>query len=85
MEKLIAIILALVAIAGGGLYYSNNQSTKAPVKSTVNQQVTPENTSNQAALVTTDASIDSDLTALDKDLSSLQQSDSTLTNEVNGL
>lgn len=86
MGKLLATILVLVTLVGGGVFYLNSQSKPAPISSEPTQnvaQTTP--TPSATVLVTTDASIDSDMTALDKDLAGLQQSDTALTRDVNGL
>jgi hypothetical protein len=80
MVKLLATVLVLVALVGGAVYYSNNQTSPTSLNSLVNQ-VNP----NKSSVVTTDEVLDSDLTALEKDLADLEQSDTTLTNEVNGL
>lgn len=84
MGKILGIILVLVALAGGVVYYTTNQRTAAPVApkvslSTAIPTVTP------VSLNTSDEALDSDLSALDKDLLELDKSDKALTNDINSL
>ncbi len=83
MIKLLAITLLIVVIIGGGVYYFSNQNKPTPIDSgstKVVNKTTPTSTDT-----TSNESIDSDLTAIDRDLAELQASDTVLTNDLNGL
>lgn len=84
MAKIIAMLLMLIASAGGGVYYVANQNNPTDVKTSTTSAIVKPSPA-QKAIIATDELIDSDLTALDKELSSLQQSDSTLTQDLKGL
>lgn len=84
MGKIAAIILILLASIGGGIYYISNQNKLSPVSNGL-APIIVKPSPTQEALLTTDESIDSDITALDKDLSGLDASDKTVTKDINGL
>lgn len=88
MEKIIVLLLALLASVGGGTYYVMNQNKPTVTKPISLESVTTNKTTSSTSGTIqsiSDESIDSDVTALDKDLSSLEQSDKELTKEVEGL
>lgn len=89
MIKVVLIVVVIAAVIGGGLYYYTNQKSQVPItpvpQQVVNQVVTPTPIPTVAPLVTTDESIDGDVTALERDLASLEKSEPVLTQEVNGL
>ncbi|MDD2823081.1 MAG: hypothetical protein PHQ59_03280 [Candidatus Daviesbacteria bacterium] len=76
MVKLLAIILVMLVLVSGAVYYSKNQNSVA--QNSVNKI-------NTNTAVASDETLDSDLSALDRDLLGLEQSDTVLTQEVNGL
>lgn len=86
MSKILVMLLMLIASIGGGVYYLNSQNkpvSKSPEAPKIVSKVTP--TPNITTLSTSDASIDTDLTALDKDLAGLELSDTDLTKDINGI
>lgn len=86
MSKIVVLLLILIASVGGGAYYIINQNKPAPLSSGTTQIVTKVTPiPSKAPLLTTDESIDSDLTVMEKDLAELQLSDADLTKDVNGL
>lgn len=84
MAKIVALILILLASIGGGVYYMNTQNKPAPVKPVSTQSAEVAKNVSPTPNVSDDA-IDSDITALDRDLSGLNESDKALTQEIEGL
>lgn len=89
MVKVALVVIAIVAAIGGGLYYytsQNSQISNTPVsQKVVNKVATVTPTPTSAPLITTDESIDTDVTALEKDLAGLEKSEPALSQDVNGL
>lgn len=95
MGKILLISIIVLVLGAGGYFFLFNKQLPllSNQKSQIAQQPTNQlgqvptagNSAQQAPIITTDESIDNDMTALEKDLADLNKMDSSFSGDLNGI